>query len=64
MHALGRRFARLAIMVAVAASTVAAVALWGAGTAQSFAIFVASTAAVASVATLLEPVVRASGRGG
>jgi len=62
MGALGRLDFRLAITVAAAVSTVAVVAISGAGAARSFAIFVVSTAVAVTLATLLEPIVRGSGR--
>jgi hypothetical protein len=46
----------------VAASTLAAVSLWAAGLARPFAIYVVSTALTVVLATLLEPLVRGSGR--
>ena len=62
MLALGLRAFRLGILFVVAASTLAAVTLWGAGLARSFAIYVVSTALTVVLATLLEPLVRGSGR--
>jgi len=63
MHVLGPHALRLGILFGAATSTVAMVALWGAGAARSFAIYVVSTALAVVVATLLEPPRRGAGRG-